>query len=452
MDSTSRNLTELAEEGAARRYALGLIGAVLALVGLVALFNLLVDPFGVWRLVEIPGVNAEKTRSAVGRFAKAHAVRTFQPRAVILGTSRTRIGLDPTHPGWADGAGPAYNLAFGGATMGEVRDYFELATREAPVKVAVVGLDFWMFNASRPANEEFDAARLRSGGLVRDLPKLLLANALEPSWKTLVYNHDLAARREPLEVSQHYDGHGAWAADRPYKHRESFIGANQAYLTQEYFPPPRRVFCLADPARGVNTLAQLQQMLDLARQRHVKLTLFFSPAHAREAEVARAAGLWPTYEAWKRQVTALAAAAGTPLWDFSGYNSITTEAVPPLDRPQARMAHYWESAHYKEVLGGMILDRISGRSNPDIPADFGLRLTAADIEARLAADRAARAAYAAAQPQQVAEVARLAAESRDARKGTSCPSPPPRPRSAGGEGTTRPTSPSGAPAAGTRGM
>jgi hypothetical protein len=415
------------EQAQARRYSLGLIGAALALVALVAAANLIVDPFGVWHVADIPGVNAERTRSAVGRFAKAHALRLFRPGAVILGTSRTRIGLDPEHPGWADGSGPAYNLAFGGATMGEVRDYFEFATREAPVKTAIVGLDLWMFNASRPGDAEFDESRLRRGGLIRDLPKLLLVNALEPSWRTLVYNNDLSAGRARLDVSQRYDGHGAWNPDRPFEHRLAFIRTNQAYLTTDFFPPPRRVFCLADPSTGVDTLTELGELLDLARRRHVKLTLFISPGHARELEVVRAAGLWPTYERWERQATLMAAAAGTPLWDFGGYNSITTEPPPPLDRPRARMAYYWESAHYKETVGAMILDRMSGRPNPATPADFGVRLTPSDIDARLAAERAARETYAAAQPGQVQEVQRLAAETQGARKGTSCIHPRRRP-------------------------
>jgi hypothetical protein len=424
MDQTAaQDLVEETADAAARRYALRLLGAVLGLVGLVALANLLIDPFGVWHLVDIPGVNAERTRSAVGRFAKAHAVRTFQPGAIILGTSRTRIGLDPQHPGWADGAGPAYNLAFGGATMEEVRDYFELATRAAPVKVAVVGLDLWMFNATRPANVEADPQRLRHGGFLRDLPKLLLVNALGPSWRTLAYNRDLAAGRERLDVSQHYDGHAAWTPDRPYEHGLWFQRTNQAYLSLEFFPEPRGLFCLSDPVTGVDTLAQLRQLIELARQRHVRLTLFFSPAHARESEVVRDAGLWPTFEAWTRAVTDMAAAAGVPLWDFGGYNSITTDPVPPLDQPQARTRYYWESAHYKEVLGAMILDRIAGRPNPDTPADFGVRLTPETLDAHLAAIRAAREAYAAAQPDQVAEVERIAAQTRQYRKGTRCPAP-----------------------------
>jgi hypothetical protein len=407
----------------ARRYVAGLLAATFLLVGLVAGINLVVDPFGVWHVADIRGVNAERTRDAVGRFAKAHALRMIQPRAIILGTSRTRIGLDPQHPGWAGGARPAYNLATGALTMGEVRDYFELATREAPVSTAVVGLDLWMFDAARPPNPEYDPGRMRAGGLIRDLPKLLLVNALKPSWETLVYNHRLATGAARLDVSQHYDGHGAWNPERPFEHRKAFMGVNQAYLTVDFFPPPRQVFCLADPQSGTDTLAELRDLIAIANRRHVKLALFISPSHARELEVARAAGLWPTYESWKRQVTAIAAAGGAPLWDFGGYNSITTERVPPLDQPKAKMRWYWESAHYKEALGGMILDRISGRPNPDTPADFGVRLTPAGVEAKLAADRAAREAYARTQPEQVAEVQRIAAETASQRKGTSCAAP-----------------------------
>ena len=32
------------------------------------------------------------------------------------------------------------------------------------------------------------------------------------------------------------------------------------------------------------------------------------------------------------------------LWDFSGYNTVTTEPVPPLEDRQATMQYYWETS------------------------------------------------------------------------------------------------------------
>jgi hypothetical protein len=66
-----------------------------------------------------------------------------------------------------------------------------------------------------------------------------------------------------------------------------------------------------------------------------------------------------------------------PLGDFSGYNSMTTEPVPPSGDTTSRMKWYWESSHYRKELGDLVLDRLleyegTGRA---IPVDFGILLT-----------------------------------------------------------------------------
>jgi hypothetical protein len=64
------------------------------------------------------------------------------------------------------------------------------------------------------------------------------------------------------------------------------------------------------------------------------------------------------------------------LWDFSGYSSVTTEALPELGS-RAEMRFYRDSSHFKDVVGDFVLDRLFGLSHPrrPVPLDFGVRLT-----------------------------------------------------------------------------
>jgi len=39
-------------------------------------------------------------------------------------------------------------------------------------------------------------------------------------------------------------------------------------------------------------------------------------------EVIRVTGLWQEFEQWERELTEMA-----PVWDFSGYNSITSKSI-----------------------------------------------------------------------------------------------------------------------------
>ena len=71
-----------------------------------------------------------------------------------------------------------------------------------------------------------------------------------------------------------------------------------------------------------------------------------------------------------------------PLWDFSGYNSLTTEDVPPDGDSETQMKWYWESSHYKKELGDLVLDRIFDYHHPEriVPDDFGVLLTPKNIK------------------------------------------------------------------------
>jgi hypothetical protein len=109
------------------------------------------------------------------------------------------------------------------------------------------------------------------------------------------------------------------------------------------------------------------------------------------------------YEFWLRELVRIneeeAARAGRepfPLFDFSDTNSITSEPIPEADdlRP---MHWFWEVAHYRQIVGDLILDRVFGVRDPSrpLPEDFGARLTAASIDEHLDRSRGNRAKWAA---------------------------------------------------------
>ena len=65
------------------------------------------------------------------------------------------------------------------------------------------------------------------------------------------------------------------------------------------------------------------------------------------------------------------------------------------------MGFYWDSSHFKDVVGDLVLDRLFGLSHPrrTVPPDFGVRLTPATIEPALARLRADQLAYRLSHPQ-----------------------------------------------------
>jgi tetratricopeptide (TPR) repeat protein len=108
-------------------------------------------------------------------------------------------------------------------------------------------------------------------------------------------------------------------------------------------------------------------------------------------------------------LTAEAAAAGKPqfpLWDFSGFNSVTTEAVPPAGDTTTVMKGFWHESHYKKEVGDLMIDRMFNYSDPAraVPPDFGKLLTPSRIDRWLAETRAQMRAYMASQPTEAALV------------------------------------------------
>jgi hypothetical protein len=74
------------------------------------------------------------------------------------------------------------------------------------------------------------------------------------------------------------------------------------------------------------------------------------------------------------------------VWDFSGYNSYSTETAAVNRRA---MRFFMESSHYTKTLGAVVVRRMFG--GPD--ASFGALLNPRSIERHLAAIREQRRLY-----------------------------------------------------------
>ncbi len=74
------------------------------------------------------------------------------------------------------------------------------------------------------------------------------------------------------------------------------------------------------------------------------------------------------------------------------------------------MRWFWEHSHYRKITGDLVLDRVFGTTAPErpLPADFGVRLTAANIDAHIARAGTGLRAWAAANSDLVSPIVRAA--------------------------------------------
>ena len=154
---------------------------------------------------------------------------------------------------------------------------------------------------------------------------------------------------------------------------------------------PKMQYCFTNPETGMSTFDPYRFMIRKAYAEGTDLRLFVTPLHAVVRATIEALGLGERYAFWLKELVRIneeeASKAGHqpfPLWDFSAPSSITTEPVPNLG-DRSPMRWFWERSHYRKQTGDLILDRVFDYSDPSraVPADFGVRLTSADIDAHL---------------------------------------------------------------------
>jgi len=390
---------------------LALFAAGLTIV--LAAFNYFVDPYGNFDVPRIAGVN----ELALGfnhhpLLAKSLAVARIRPAAVILGNSRAESAYDPGHPGFAER--PAYNLGIGGAGLGQVRRYFLEALATGRVRQVLLAMDLTMFQPLLEAQQRIPDAMMltdESGGLAGDDRKwrrltfiLLSGTVSSDSWWSIRHQRDPVAVY--LRSGQREESYDELQVEREGGHRSASLRTESAFLAtilRDVGSPGFRESYNA-------MLAQLGEIVTVSAQHGVRLDIVINPIHARHSYVYAAAGLWPVYEKWKRDLAAVAGRSPRPvaLWDFSGVSDCTSEPMPPEGDAATKMRWYRESGHFRPRLGTLVLDRVFGRGSADACPGLGARLESATLDTTLAAQRAALGRWIASHPDDVAEIDALA--------------------------------------------
>jgi len=400
------------------RYCVVVIATALSLSAAVAGFNRLIDPFGMYRDRPLDGFNPYKPAMFNRvRLHKAFELRWIRPEVIVLGTSRTHIGISCSHPGWGAVGSSCYNLAFDGATTQEMYEYLVHANAIRPLRQVVLGLDTY-HAAPGPAfvRSDFD-------------PLVLRRAAIPAVWYLLAGDLRLLASLDTLSaaidtVRAQGDPEPSWFAPDGQRLGEVFFHRPSEEFVVDgpraYFEKVDRLEVgfqtegaaadrgddrsddptASDPERS--SLAYIRRIVEFCRQHDIALSIFVTPSHAHQLEIAAATGAWPAIEEGKRALVSLldqdARAhpdrAPIPLFDFALYSSVTTEPLPPAGS-RREMQYYWDSSHFKASVGDWVLDRVL-----DVPAkvraappDFGVQLTARNVEAVLARERLAQAAY-----------------------------------------------------------
>lgn len=389
----------------AHRFIAKFAVASLLIAGACAGFNIWIDPYLVFDAPRRPRLNAVKPAAeAHESIMKAYQSACVPARTIILGSSRTDVGMDPASPAWPSANRPVYNLSLAGAGTERNLRYLQhmLATSRVSAQpdTLVVGLDFEDFlftpRATSPAatpkvSDLEQRLALRADGSPNPARPLqvwkdyatatLSLDALTDSVHTLLANR--AAGKADVEVNGHF-------SEGQFREWVAYDGSGALFeqknaSTIRSLSRPRRV--LREPIDGtIRGMAAVQRLIAFAQARQMRLLLSVQPAHAVRLELLAYMGYWPDYEDWKTALAqivdrARAGGADIELWDFGGYDSYTSEPVPANGDRTARMRWYWDPVHYTSALGDLMTARMFGIKGA---VEFGVRLSADRVADRLA--------------------------------------------------------------------
>ena len=323
-------------------------------------FVWLVDPYGVSPvLVDLPHVNRHKPkRIDIDRLIKPYEVWLHQPATVFLGTSRIHQSIDPAildgtelAPGY-NGSIPASSLSL---NVAHLRQYLELAPGLHHVYAELFLYNF-LGQPQPPVNKTWSGFVLDSLGLH------VSADAVWAGVLTIAYN--FLVNTPPVQVKP-----GGYFSYRPgHDARVSFDGFAAGIWKQH--ETRTGGLQIHEPA-----MQAFRDLIRVATERGVSIRFLYTPNHAYDDYYIEAVGGWSAVENLLTRVSSEA-----EIYSFAQPNAFVYEEV------SRRMTYWYDPYHFSLEMGRAIQDTLLGRSRPDLPSNFMVRLTP-DVVPRLVRDR-----------------------------------------------------------------
>ena len=327
---------------------------------LLASYNVLMDPFGAFRLVVPAGRLARSATGLATRDAKGEALAYSDWQIVMIGNSRVYMGLDPENPVFA--GTKTYNAGLGGADFGNCRRAVELAIRSRTLKRVVLAVDLYEFDPDHPPVPD-EVKSLIDPHINRiDYRLSTLLSAMRPNFPgppCRMRARDAGGIDSPFGFYRRgfrmlSNGWHDWSTGGLYDYT----------VPKEARTNPR--WKLSDPL-----FQSLTELLDEAGSRGVQVDVVQLPMHFIAMERFVADAQLPLYEHWLRSLAAAVDRHNrhhpdqfVKLWDFFQKNSYTTERFPTPQETSTNMQYFWDPFHFKPTLGDLVLQRMIGGAPP----------------------------------------------------------------------------------------
>ena len=322
----------------ARRYALSAAATLALLLGGTVAFTAAVDPYLLRRPPgdAVVGVSRVIRQDQVSK--PLRAVR-HDPDVLLLGSSRTLLGFDPSRVD-AGRAGTVYNLGISGVQMDQAADVLDFVLAWADPHTVVLEVYPTAVGRTR-STPRHGSAPDSVDRLVTWLGTAFLSGpALKDTWRAATGTGD------PLRPTVHADG---FAATRPF---------TAGRVARRFNGTRDRGDYTLDRAK----LAAVDRIAARCAERGIDLVLFVPPVHARYAALFARHDGGADVAAVDAELRRVARTRGLPLWDFTDLPGVT-------DRPMtATTPAFIDLSHMTPLLGGEVLRRMGVPQRVERPA------------------------------------------------------------------------------------
>ena len=367
-------------------------------------FNYIIDPYDIYR-AQIVTLKKHIPYGTL-RLHKAHAISRVKPQTLISGSSRTQQGFDPESQNFQ--YKPVYNMGIVRTNIYETYRYIQHAAAKNNIKQLFLTLDLFSFNANLRPRSDFEEERLSvtkdgysQNNIHSDLLSSLLSfSAIKASLSTIV-DKDLIDK-PIIDLNGMRNQQALYNEIMKYGHRKSAQIIETQFASAILFPPPTKSFSFNDKINNTTTFDIFEKLIEFCHNNDIETYIALNPSHARMYEVYYQRGLWNQFEDWKRNLLKINTKVSKrlkkppyPLWDFTGYNQITTEPLPSIKQTDKEMKYFWETSHFKSVVGELMIERMLNKEHTKDFAvnNFGTQLFSNNIESHLIEIRNARNNY-----------------------------------------------------------
>lgn len=272
--------------------------------------------------------------------------------ALLLGSSRITYINQADFPNKR-----VYNYAVNNMLPREYTAYIDYASQcnGKDFDTVYIGLDFFATNRNLILPNRFEDPSYYIGTANRfayRYTSLLSTDTLHYSWQ------NYSASRLGQEVNFAYDRRNRKTLlPTSEVEKQQRIQHNREWYGQAAYGPDYRY------ENHSHLLKELKE-----RYPHTQFILFTTPEAQPLFDLIVQQNRLPDYERWIRDWVI----AGGALYDFTTPNSITIS-----------LQNYYDASHVYPAVGTLIAERLSGSDSPDIPADFGVRVSAENLEDHL---------------------------------------------------------------------